>query len=85
MATTSGYRGYTFSVVSDRLGWRLSIFAPNSNRMFSESLSTRDPQGLNGIMAEARRIVDSALASVGPDREQQEPSAEAICGRAAAP
>jgi hypothetical protein len=68
MATTSGYRGYTFSVVSDRLGWRLSMFAPNSNMMFMEPLDTRDPQGLNGIMAEARRIVDSALAPTIPKR-----------------
>ena len=62
MATTSGYRGYTFSVFSDQLGWRLSIFAPDSNTTFMESLDTRDPHGLDGIIAEARRIVDSALA-----------------------
>jgi len=68
MATTSGYRGYTFSLVSDRLGWRLSIFAPNSNVMFMESLDTHDPHGLDGIMAEARRIVDSALAPTIPKR-----------------
>jgi hypothetical protein len=67
MATTSGYRGYTFSVVSDRLGWRLSIFAPNSTTMLTEPLDTRDPQGLNGIMAEARRIVDSVLTPTSCD------------------
>ncbi len=68
MATTSGYRGYTFSVVSDRLGWRLSIFSPDSNMTFMECLDTRDPHGLDGIMAEARRIVDSALTPTTPKR-----------------
>jgi len=61
MATTSGYRGYTFSVVSNRTGWQLSIFEPGSNALFLESLETSDPQGLTRMMAEARCIVDGAL------------------------
>ncbi|HZV03900.1 MAG TPA: hypothetical protein VE999_02310 [Gemmataceae bacterium] len=60
MATTIQYRGYTFSVVSNRMGWQLFIYAPDSSARFMD-LDTRDPKGLDDILAEGRRAVDDLL------------------------
>ncbi len=64
MATTTGYRGYTFSIVTSQLGWRLSIFAPGGSAAFMESVNTSDQRGLDRIIAEARLIVDNAIDRV---------------------
>ena len=55
------YKGYRIDVRSVGNGWRASIFERHSNRSLAENPVNLEKSGSDGIVTEAKRIIDARL------------------------
>lgn len=63
MTEELSYREFRIVVGPHGPGWRAFIFAPNWSMALEEIPNTRDPNGRETVLAEARSIVDRLLHS----------------------
>ena len=63
MIEDAEYSGFRLMLMTDRTGWRVFIYGPNSKLLPGEMPSTIHPAGRTAVMDEARQIVDRLLQS----------------------